>query len=200
MLTIGARLANASTNAPIAGVPVTVTLTADTTFGPCGGTFGAATPMTNASGEISVSLPISACYLGSRAVATVAVTSDGLFGSNQTLVGVNLLGYFGFLGPVSSYPADISVYIAIMGAAIGVGYVLEPGPPLEERWGVGERPMFRPPPANPSRLPLPPRRSTLPSPAELPGSWVVNPRPPDVVPPAPTAPESSGPPYVAPVS
>jgi kumamolisin len=198
MLTIGARLANASTNAPIAGVSVAVTLTADTTFGPCGGTFGAATPLTNASGEISVTLPVPACYLGSRAVATVAVTSDGLFGSNQTLVGVNLLGYLGFLAPVSSYPADITVYVVIMGAAIGIGYVLGSGPPQRRRVVRRRAPIV--PPAASESVPAPVPASPLdPSVAGgTSGSWVVDPRPPVVTPPPPPDPETSGPPSTPP--
>jgi hypothetical protein len=128
-LTVDARLANATTDAPIPGVTVQVVLTADTTFGPCGGTFGTASPATNASGEISVAIPVPSCYLGSHAVVTVTVMSDGLFGTNQSVVGVNLLGFLTFLGSATEYPGSIAVYAVIMGAAIVIGYVLGAGGP-----------------------------------------------------------------------
>jgi Subtilase family len=175
VLTIGARLANASTNAPIVGVTVSVTLTADTSFGPCDGTFGSSSPTTNASGEVSVALSVPACYLGSRAVATVAVMSDGLFGSNQSLVGVNLLGFLSFLGPVTSYPSDIVVYVVVMGTAIALGYVLGRGPP---RAGMRVRRGSPPPPgATPPSVPGPAAPTTNPAPATGASSsaWVLQP-------------------------
>ena len=190
MLTVGARLANASTNAPIAGITVLVTLTADTTFGPCDGTFGSATPDTNASGDISVAISVPACYLGSHAIASVAVMSDGLFGSNQTVIGVNLLGYFGFLGSVSTYPANVSVYFLIMAGAVGAGYVLGRGPPKR---GTRVRAAVRPPPrAAPANPPPPPPTPTIPPGVSGPSSssWVVDPR--ALEDPSPSPPSSPG--------
>jgi len=194
MLTVGARLSNVSTGDPIAGVPVLITLTADTTFGPCDGTFGTSTPVTNASGEASATISVPACYLGTHAVASAAVTSDGLFGSNQTVVGVNLLGYLGFLGPVSTYPADVGVYVVIMGGAIALGYVLGAGPP---RRGVRVRPAA---PTSPTASPPDPAPPVSPTPSDLPdpspssAPWVVNPLPPSVSPPSTPVPSSPEPP------
>jgi hypothetical protein len=128
-LTVHAHLSNASTDAPISGVTVSVVVTADTSFGPCDGTFGAASSATNGSGDVAVPITIPGCYLGSRAIVSVSVMSSGLFGSNQTTVGVNLLGYLGFLGNVTTYPNDLGVYAAIMVAAIAIGYVLGRGTP-----------------------------------------------------------------------
>jgi len=193
-LTVGARLSNASTDAPIAGIPVVVTLTADTTFGPCDGTFGSVAPDTNASGEVSVQIPVPACYLGSHAIASVTVMSNGLFGSNETDVGVNLLGYLGFLGPVSSFPANFAVYVLIMAAAVGVGYVLGRGPP-RRRYPV-RAPVASPRPT--AAVPSNPPTSPSPEPPTrfepTPSSWVVNPRPPGTAPPAPSSPPNSTPP------
>jgi kumamolisin len=195
MLTVGARLSNASTNDPIAGISVLVTLTADTTFGPCDGTFGTATPATNASGDISVAIPVPACYLGSHAIASVAVMSGGLFGSNETVIGVNLLGYLGFLGPISTYPASVVVYLVIMGTAFGIGYVLGRGPP---RRGVRVRVAVPSVPRAPSAGPAPPTGSPTAGAAETgasPSSWVVNPRgADDPVTPPPSSPGWGSPP------
>ncbi|MCI4373147.1 MAG: S53 family peptidase [Thermoplasmata archaeon] len=193
-LTIGARLTNASTGNPIPGVSVLVTLTADTTFGPCDGTFGTATSETNASGRMSVMIPVPACYLGSRAIASVSVMSDGLFGTNQTQVGVNLLGYLGFLGPVSTYPADIGVYALIMGAAIAIGFLLGTGPPgRPTRVRAPAPPPIRvasaPPATPPAPPPVPPPPSIGPSSA----SWVVRPLAPPSSPNPPPGPDAPPP-------
>ncbi len=79
-----------------------VTLTADTSIGPCEGLFGSGEPSTNASGDVVVSVAVPACYLGSKAVASAEVTSNGLYGSAQAVLAVNLLGYLTFLGPLAS--------------------------------------------------------------------------------------------------
>lgn len=190
-LTVEARLSNSSTGAPIPGIPVVVSLTADTTFGPCDGTFGSATPLTNATGQVSVVIAVPACYLGSRAIASAEVTSGGLFGSNQTMVGVNLLGYLGFLGPVSQYPADVGVFVLFMGAAVAVGYVLGRGPPKrgERRRTATHQPAPTPLPvvvAPTSPEPTPPSGSAKSS------SWVVNPAPFAGTSPVPSAPPDPG--------
>jgi kumamolisin len=197
-LTVEARLSNASTNAPISGVSVVVTLTADTEFGPCDGTFGTATPMTNSSGEISVAIGVPGCYLGSHAVASVAVMSDGLFGSNQTIVGVNLLGYLGFLAPFSAYPASVGVYVVIIGAASAVGYVLGRGPP---RRGRRVRAAVPPPtPPSPVVSVVPPPTPTVSTSTANPTApnWVVDPNELARTPTSPPPPPDSGSPPHAP--
>jgi kumamolisin len=173
-LTVQAYLANSSTRAPIAGVTVVVTVTADTTFGPCDGTFGTADPTTNESGVISVPISIPACYLGTRAIVSVAVMSSGLFGSNQTTVGVNLLGDLGFLGSAASYPNDVVVYVLIMAAAIAIGYVLGRGPPRRRASRSRVPPSVGPPP--PSDVPNTPGPTGSPPPPESSASaWVLGP-------------------------
>ncbi|MGD0256371.1 MAG: protease pro-enzyme activation domain-containing protein [Thermoplasmata archaeon] len=183
-LTVSARLSNATTGAPISGVPVMVTLTADTSFGPCDGTFGIGSQSTNQSGGVAVALPVPACYLGSRAVASVSVMADGLFGSNQTVVGVNLLAYLGFLGPVSTYPANVGIYVVIMGLAITTGYLLGRAPPRgrvrisrSDPSGTVESAGGMSPP---TASPIPPGATSSSS------DWVVGP------PPAPTTPTDPG--------
>jgi len=171
-LTVGAHLANTTTRAPIGGVVVVVTVTADTTFGPCGGIFGSADPTTNGSGDVAVQISIPACYLGTRAVVSVAVMSGGLFGSNETTVGVNLLGYLGFLGPLTAYPNDVAVYILIMVTAIVIGYVLGRGPPGRHR----STPTLPPSGSHPSPpAPVPPAVTGVPAPESSAAAWVVGP-------------------------
>jgi kumamolisin len=192
-LTVTAHLSNASTDAPIGGVSVSVTVTADTTFGPCDGTFGTAAPTTNASGDVSVPISIPGCYLGSRAIVSVAVMSSGLFGSNQTTVGVNLLGYLGFLGNVTTYPNEVGVYAVIMLGAVVIGYVLGRGPPR----GRGPRCARSAPPGTiPPPAPSPGVESARPdSPPTSSSEWVVGPPTPPIAPePAAPPPETPGPP------
>jgi kumamolisin len=154
-LLVTAHLANSSTGGPIPGVPVFVTVTSDTTFGPCAGTFGHTDPTTNSSGDVAVPVAIPACYLGSRALVKVEVTADGLFGSNQTTVGVNLLGFLG-LGSAAVYPASIAVYVLIMGAAITVGSLLGRGPAARKGEPRRRRRPYTPPPRTLAAPPPPP--------------------------------------------
>jgi kumamolisin len=173
-LTVVAHLANSSTGGAIAGVTVVATVTADTTFGPCVGTFGSSAATTNKTGDISVPISIPACYLGTRAVVSVAVRSSGLFGSNQTTVGVNLLGFLGFLGPATTYPTDLVVYVLIMAAAIALGYVLGRGPPRRRGGGRAAPPSPGPVPAPVTAAPSsglgPP-----PPPESSASAWVLDP-------------------------
>src|SRR5208282_1656011 len=105
-----------------------VTLTGDTDLGPCEGLFSSGSPTSNSTGDVVLTASVPACYLGSRAVATAQVTSQGLYGFVQELIPVNLLGYLTFLGPLAVFPGDIALYIAIMGAAIAIGVLLGRGP------------------------------------------------------------------------
>lgn len=122
------HVANATSGQPLVGIPVLVTLTADTSIGPCEGLFGSGEPSTNASGDVVVSVAVPACYLGSKAVASAEVTSNGLYGSAQAVLAVNLLGYLTFLGPLASPPGDLILYALIMGTAIAAGLLLGGSP------------------------------------------------------------------------
>jgi hypothetical protein len=112
------------------------------------------------------------------------VMADGLFGSNQTVVGVNLLAYLGFLGPVSTYPANVGIYVVIMGLAITTGYLLGRAPPRgrvrisrSDPSGTVESAGGMSPP---TASPIPPGATSSSS------DWVVGP------PPAPTTPTDPG--------
>lgn len=123
-ITISAHLANATTGAAIAGIPVVVSLAADENLGPCVGSFGAGTPTTDAAGNVSVALSVPWCYLGSHAVAQVTVTSDGLYGINTTIVGVDLLALAPFLVGITTYPYNVVAYATIMIAGVLLGVAL----------------------------------------------------------------------------
>jgi subtilase family serine protease len=176
-VTLTAQVTNESSGAPLVGVPVNLSLTADTSIGPCEGLFGYGTSPSNASGYVVVSVPVPGCYLGSRAVATALVTSDGHYGMAQSVLAVNLLGYLAFLGPLASPPNDVALYVLIMGAAIAAGILLG------------------------RRKPSSPRRTgpvaasgaeSAPSPTPPPGATGESSGP--TVPPAPTGPDPGPPP------
>jgi kumamolisin len=181
-VTISAHLANRTTAAPIAGVPVIVSLTSSTDLGPCTGTFGSADPTTDSQGNISLSVSVPACYLGSHAEAQVEVISDGYYGTNSTTIAVNLLGYLPFLGPISVYPYNLLGFALILGAATAIGYVL--GRPRQrpvEPTAVAPPALIPPPSTPPPAAPF--EAGGQPSPAN------DAPSPPPDVPPA----EASGP-------
>ncbi|MCI4365903.1 MAG: S8 family serine peptidase [Thermoplasmata archaeon] len=182
-VTVTAHLSNTTTSAPVAGILVLVTLTADTMLGPCVGEFGTATPTTNGTGDVAVSISIPSCYLGTHALVSVAVSSQGLFGRNHTSVGVNLLGYLGFLGPATTYPEDTALYVLIMAIAIAAGYFLGRGPPAR-KGGPRRRRTVTPRAPAPTFLPVRPAAPTTP-PSAAPSTWVVSP--------PPTAPETYAP-------
>jgi kumamolisin len=127
-ITITGHLANATTSAPIANVPVVVSLVSSSDIGPCTGVFGSTTSPTDGAGNISVSIGIPVCYLGSHAMAEVVVTTDGYYGSNSTTVAVNLLGLVPALGALASYPDNVVAFVLIMAAAATLGYFLGRGP------------------------------------------------------------------------
>jgi kumamolisin len=123
-LTITAHLANQSTGAAIAGVPVEVNLASGTNLGPCTGTFTSSEPATDGSGNVSVTGSVPWCYLGSSATVTVQVLSDGYYGTNSTNVAVNLLGLVPALGGLAVYPTNILGFVAIFAIASAIGYLL----------------------------------------------------------------------------
>jgi kumamolisin len=126
-VTIAGHLANATTGAAIPGVPVVVSLTSTTEIGPCTGVFGTSTVLTDGSGNLSASVPVPVCYLGSHALASVEVVSDGYYGTNSTTIAVNLLGLVPSLGELADYPYNVAAFAAIIAVAVTVGYVLGRG-------------------------------------------------------------------------
>ncbi len=101
------QLTNRTTGAPIADTTVRIEAVADTTIGPCTGTFSSAAPETNATGWVQAQLSVPFCYLGSHANVTVIVTTDRLYGTNQTTVAVNLLGLFPPLEAIEQPPWSV---------------------------------------------------------------------------------------------
>ncbi len=180
-VTLTVHVANASSGAPITNVPVLVTLTSDTSLSPCAGEFGAGDPTTNTTGYAVLTTVVPDCYLGSKAVASAQVTSEGLYGTVQILIPVNLLGYLDFLGPVTVYPGDIAWYVVIMGAAIAVGVLLGRGPRGESSTVPTAT---APPPPSPTPAPSA-------GPAEIPPTDTEAPT--LAPPPAPPGPEAPGP-------
>ncbi len=147
-VTIEGHLSNRTTGAPIPGVPVRVSLTSSSTLGPCTGTFGSVAPLTDAAGNVTASVSVPFCYLGSRAVAQLLVASNGYYGVNATTVAVNLLAFAPFLSGLAEYPYSLVGFGVIMGAAATVGYAL--GRPPRRAVATGAA---RPPPAEPSGPP-----------------------------------------------
>ncbi len=123
-VTISARLANATSGAPIPGIPVALSLTSSTSLGPCTGSFGAASPVTGPSGNVSATMSVPSCYLGSSARVGATVQSNGLYGVNSTDVRVNLLSFLPFLSGITTFPYNVIGFAAIFLVAIGIGYFL----------------------------------------------------------------------------
>jgi len=173
-ITISAHLANGTTGAPIGGVPVQVSLTADEDFGPCTGTFGSASPATDAGGNINVVISVPVCYLGSHAVASVTVISDGYYGQNSTTLPVNLLALVPALEGIATYPTSIVGYVVIMAIASAIGGVLGMRRTPEPSWATvpaGADPAAAPPAGSePPPTPEPEPPLTPPPPGDAGGT------------------------------
>jgi kumamolisin len=116
------QVTNASSHRPIADVPVNLSLQTPSGYvGPCGGSFGSAVGTTDGNGTATVTLQIPGCYLGSQASITASVLANGFFGSNSTTVGVNLLGWAGFLAVIQQFPYNVIAFGLIILVAIVVG-------------------------------------------------------------------------------
>jgi kumamolisin len=169
-ITISAHLANGTTNAPIEGVTIDVALAADESFGPCTGSFGSAAPVTNAEGNVSVTLGVPWCYLGSHAVADASVTSGGLYGVNSTTVGVDLLAFAPFLAGITSYPANVAAFVVILAIAIAIGVAISSRYPRTRAAAPSARvvePVAPPVAAAPAPEPPPPAPDAPESPSPL---------------------------------
>ncbi len=123
-VTITAVVTNATSGATIEAVPVAVTLGSDGIGGPCSGSFGTTTVTSNLSGAVAASFSVPACYLGSSAIASILVESNGYYGSASVSVHVNLVGLAPWLVPFATYPTSIVLYALIMAVAIILGAVL----------------------------------------------------------------------------
>jgi kumamolisin len=126
-ISIVTQLANRTTGAPIANTEVRIAAVSDTAIGPCTGTFSTADPETNATGWARAQLSVPFCYLGAHANVTVIVTTDRLYGTNQLMVAVNLLGLYPPLEAIDQAPWSYVSYVGIMAAAIVIGGVIGRG-------------------------------------------------------------------------
>ncbi len=177
---ITAIVTNATSGAAIASLPVVLSLGSNGIGGPCSGSFGSRTVTSNASGGVGTSFHVSACYLGSSAVATVLVESDGYYGTASSTVRVNLFGFFPALQSLTTYPANIVLFTGIMAVAILIGAALGRPP--------------RPKPVAPAAVtgpPVVPATPTPPPPAAVPPApapVAPTPSPPGPAPAEPVAP------------
>jgi len=174
-VTVVAKLSNRTSGAPLAGVPVSVSLQASDPNGPCAGVWGSASVTSDASGYVSLAVTIPTCFFGAHGTAQVSVTSGGYYGTNSTNVDVNLLGFVPALAGVEGFPQNVIAFGLIMGGAVGVGFVLGRSPP-------------RPPAASRSVVRPPSGAATVPAGA------AQNPPPPRASAPGPAGPPPSGPP------
>ena len=174
---VTAQVTNRTSGAPIVNVTVDLSLVADTPLGPCVGTFGSASPVTDGSGRVEARFSVPVCYLGQHAVVNASVTTTKLYGTGGLRLSVNLLGLLPQLGFLERPPWAYVAYSVIVGAAAVTGV-----------W-LGR-----------SRVPSVPRRSgpTRPAgPAESPPAAQASPSAP---PPSPPPPPSGGAPPAPPTS
>jgi kumamolisin len=115
---------NSTSHQPIAGLTVNFILQAEGFTGPCGGTLSSASGTTNATGSAVVSLGVPGCYIGSKASLSATLFSDGYFGENSTSIGINLLGFAGFLAFIQQFPYNVFAFVLIMVVAISVGVLI----------------------------------------------------------------------------
>ncbi|MHB8351305.1 MAG: protease pro-enzyme activation domain-containing protein [Thermoplasmata archaeon] len=113
---------NSSSHAPLASVPVNLSLLSPGYTGPCGGTLALVTGNTSANGTVTLALSVPACYLGSHATVTATVTANGLFGVMSTVVSVNLLALSSVLTFLEQFPYNVVAFAGIMIAATAAGW------------------------------------------------------------------------------
>lgn len=195
-VSVSALVTNRTSGAPIVGVPVNLSIAADTDLGPCtggaGNVFDAQYASTNGQGWVYGTLSVPVCYLGQHALVNASVTTTKFYGTSGERVGVNLLGFVPQLEFLASPPYVFFTYAIIVGAACVVGAWLgrpRDEPPVVRRRGppAGAPPAASPPP------PPPPSTSTPPPAAPPPPAPPAGPPPPPGSMPPPASPPS-GPP------
>jgi len=172
-VTVTAQLTNRTSGAPISGVVVDLSLSADTNLGPCTGTFGSASPTTDGGGSVSAVFSVPVCYLGQHALVNASVATTKLFGSNGLRVSVNLLGLVPSLGFLEDPPWAYVTYSVIVGAAaVGGAWLGRPKGPAGTRPSRPVRVAVQPPPAvmTTAPPPTPPPPASPSGPPPLPSS------------------------------
>ena len=164
-VTIVVTVLNATSSAPISGIPVVVTIASTGLVGgPCSGTFGSVVPVTNGSGEVVASISVPLCYLGSGAAASILVANHGYYGTGSASVSVNLLGFDPALAYLSTYPSNVALFAVIMAVAITAGGLLgrqRRGPASAMPVAALVAPAAPSPPSS-SNIPAPPTPPTEP--------------------------------------
>jgi kumamolisin len=115
---------NATSHAPVVGVPVNLTLSAPGYTGPCGGTLSLGSAVTDANGNATVALALPSCFLGTHATISASVQARGLFGMAETTISVNLFGLASFLEVLQTYPYNVFAFAIIISIATVVGWSL----------------------------------------------------------------------------
>lgn len=132
-LTVVARLTNRTSGAAIPGVPISVSIQATDSNGPCAGVWATGEIPSNATGFVTLSANVPICFLGAHGTSDVTVTSDGYYGVNSTVVGVNLLGLVPALAGIENFPWNVVTFAGIIAVGAAVGYVLGRGSPARPR-------------------------------------------------------------------
>ena len=179
-------ITNRTTGMPIANVLVSLSFSADTTLGPCTGTFGTASPTTDTYGRVSARFSVPFCYLGEHALVNASVMTTQLYGTAGLRVDVNLLGLVPALSFLEEPPWAYVAYSVIVGAAaVGGAWI---GRPRESPAGPPRRAVSPPPPPSPpaSSPPPPPARPPPGAPPSAPSSPPGPPPSGGATPPPPT--------------
>jgi kumamolisin len=122
--TVTVEVRNATTNAPISGLTVQLAAGASSGYaGPCGGSFGNASVVTNATGAAAAKFTVPYCYFGGQAAVSATLLSGGFFGEASAIVRVSLLNG-GFLSLVSTFPYNVAFFLFILIIAVIIGLVL----------------------------------------------------------------------------
>jgi len=188
-VTLTAHLTNRTSGVPLAGIAVDVQLQSSSSAGPCAGVWGTNSLSTNASGWVTLTVGVPACYLGGHGSATASVTTDGLYGTNSTTVAINLLGFYPGLAGIQSFPENVVAFILIMGLGATLGGFLGRARSRTIRTPVPSAP----PPGAGTAPPAPPPAGAPPPPASFPSNApppLPNPAPPSDTPPPPVPPTS----------
>ena len=186
-----AHLSNQTSGAPIAGIPIALSLSSSSADGPCAGVWGSHDVTTDASGTATLQVSVPSCYLGGHGSASATVTSDGYYGASSTTIDVNLLGFYPALAGIQSYPENVVAFALIMGLGSAIGYVLgRPRP----------RPATAPPGPSPPPSAGAPKPSARPPGSAPPPTASQNAPPPAPSPPAPPPPGGASSPPAPPSS
>ncbi len=184
-VTVTATVTNFTSGAPISGLSILLYLSSGGIGGPCAGTFGLESPLSNTSGGVAASFKVPYCYLGASAVATATITGGGYYANVSTSVRVNLLGFDPGLAALSVYPDNLILFVVIMAVCITLGGVVGRRPPQLTRYGSPWGPSSAAPPTAPSAPTTPPAAPLPPTSAPTSPSGVSDAPPPSSPPSGP---------------